>query len=142
MRLGGCASYDQLTHRWRTGDIVSVSLFGKNMVILNSLEAANELLDKKGAIYAARPVLPVSGNIMKCDRFMVFQQYGSDLKDMRRLVFQSVGTHNSLMRLTGALEDLVKEFIRRVATDPSSLSRHVKRYAGLALYPMSIDVRV
>ncbi|EPS98969.1 hypothetical protein FOMPIDRAFT_1125292 [Fomitopsis schrenkii] len=111
--------------RW--GDIVSISLFGKRMVILNSLDVANELLDRKGAIYSDRPVLPVSGEIVNLARFTGFQQYGPVLKNMRRLVSQTVGTNKSLTQLTGALEDLVQDFVRRVASDPLSLSRHVQR---------------
>lgn len=115
----------------RIGDIVSISLFGKRMVILNSLDVANELLDRKGAIYSDRPVLPVSGEIVNLARFTGFQQYGPVLKNMRRLVSQTVGTNKSLTQLTGALEDLVQDFVRRVASDPLSLSRHVQRYAKL-----------
>ena len=78
-----------------TGDIVSITLFGRRTAILNSLDSANELLDKTGAIYSDRPVLPVSGIIVVCNRFVVLQPYGRDHKAMRRLVSQTVGTHDS-----------------------------------------------
>ena len=37
------------------GDLVFVRLFQKPVVILNSLRAAQDLLEKKGAIYSDRP---------------------------------------------------------------------------------------
>lgn len=117
----------------RTGDIVSVNLFGKRMVILNSLEVANELLDKKGAIYSDRPVFPVSCGIMNCNIFMGFNQYGPSLKNMRRLVSQTIGSNKSLMQLMGPLEALTQDLVRRVASNPLSLSQHVQRYAWLTI---------
>ena len=36
------------------GDIVYTSLFGRPIVVLNSIDAARDLLDKKGANYSSR----------------------------------------------------------------------------------------
>lgn len=110
-----------------TGDIVSINMLGQRMVILNSFDAAEQILDKKSAIYSDRPYLPVGGGIMNCDRFLAFQSYGTPWRDMRRLFAQTVGTHKGLMELTGHLEDLVCNFLGRVASDPPSLMRHVQR---------------
>ena len=97
------------------------------MVILNSLEVTKAMLDKKGTVYSDRPLFPVSGTILGFTRFAGFKEYGPRLKDMRRLIFQTVGTHTSLMQLMHAQEDHVYDFLRSVASDPSSLSRHVHR---------------
>lgn len=102
-------------------------MLGQRMVILNSFDAAEEILDKKSAIYSDRPYLPVCGGIMNCDRFLAFQSYGTPWREMRRLFAQTVGTHKGLMELTGHLEDLVCDFLLRVASDPPSLTRHVQR---------------
>ena len=37
------------------GDVVFARLFQKPVIILNSLRAAQDLLEKKGAIYSDRP---------------------------------------------------------------------------------------
>ena len=46
-----------------TGDIVSLSIFGRTLIILNSVEAANDLLYKKSSIYSDRPHLPMRGDL-------------------------------------------------------------------------------
>ena len=102
-------------------------MLGQRMVILNSFDAAEEILDKKSAIYSDRPYLPVCGGIMNCDRFLAFQSYGTPWRERRRLFAQTVGTHKGLMELTGHLEDLVCDFLLRAASDPPSLTRHVQR---------------
>ena len=39
------------------GTVIHIHAFGKPMIILNSYEAAKDLLDRRGAIYADRPRL-------------------------------------------------------------------------------------
>lgn len=45
--------------RWlliqRLGDVVYARLLGKEMIILNTLQAARDLLEKRSAIYSDRP---------------------------------------------------------------------------------------
>lgn len=38
-----------------TGDVVYIQLFGQPMVVLHTLEAARDLLEKRSAIYSDRP---------------------------------------------------------------------------------------
>jgi Cytochrome P450 len=47
--------------RWgkEFGDVVHVSALGQHIVIINSLKAANELLEQRSAIYSGRPYLPM-----------------------------------------------------------------------------------
>jgi hypothetical protein len=40
------------------GDIVSFSVFGQVIIMLNSCKAAKDLLEKNGDIYSDRPVIP------------------------------------------------------------------------------------
>ena len=55
VRLNVCAYCAELS----VGDIVHVKVMGKTMIILNSAEAATELLDKRASIYSDRPILPL-----------------------------------------------------------------------------------
>jgi hypothetical protein len=41
------------------GDVVHVHALGRHFIILNSIEAANELLDQRSAIYSDRPFIPM-----------------------------------------------------------------------------------
>ena len=42
-----------------TGDVLSFHVFGKVIVVLNSLKASKDLLERRGDIYSDRPVIPV-----------------------------------------------------------------------------------
>jgi hypothetical protein len=48
----------QPTHSF-AGDVMYLEVFGKPMVVLDTHEAAVDLLEKKGSIYSDRPEFPV-----------------------------------------------------------------------------------
>jgi hypothetical protein len=42
-----------------TGDVLSLHVFGKVIVVLNSYKANKDLLERRGNIYSDRPVIPI-----------------------------------------------------------------------------------
>jgi hypothetical protein len=56
------------TSRWtkyltQPGDISSVTVFGRPLIILNSVKIAMEMLEKKSSKYSDRPVMPMGGEL-------------------------------------------------------------------------------
>jgi hypothetical protein len=47
------------TEAFTTGDIVSVKAFGQRIIILGSMKACTDLLDKRSHNYSDRPSLPM-----------------------------------------------------------------------------------
>lgn len=43
------------------GPISSVSVFGQTIIVVNDLQTALELLDKRSSVFSDRPVLPFAG---------------------------------------------------------------------------------
>jgi hypothetical protein len=56
--------YYQKLSKELNSDILSFSVLGQRVIVLNSVEAAVDLLDKRGAKYSDRP------------RFVLFEQMG------------------------------------------------------------------
>lgn len=109
------------------GDIISVHLLGKLIVILNSSHVADGMLGKKSAISSDRPLFPVAGEVMGWRRLLALHQYGPRWREICRLFSQTIGTHNSLMRLANGLEKEACELVRRIAADPTSLTQYAQR---------------
>lgn len=42
-----------------TGEIVHINIFGQDIIFLNSVRVANDLLEKRSSIYSDRPRLPL-----------------------------------------------------------------------------------
>lgn len=49
------------------GDIVYANILGQELVILNSMEAVNDLLDTRSQNYSDRPVFTMVGELMKAE---------------------------------------------------------------------------
>ncbi|KAH9887973.1 cytochrome P450 [Cubamyces lactineus] len=82
---------------WRTfwdlsskyGDVVCVSVPGQTTIVLNSVAAASDLLDKRSSIYSSRPVPVVSiSRTLGWDWFMTFMPYDDHWRRARRLFWQ------------------------------------------------------
>jgi hypothetical protein len=50
-----------------SGDISSVTVLGRPLIILNSAKVAMDMLDKKSAKYSDRPVMPMGGELGELD---------------------------------------------------------------------------
>ena len=42
-----------------TGDVIHLQVFGKSIILLNSAEATNDLLEGRFGIYSDRPAFPL-----------------------------------------------------------------------------------
>ncbi|TFY69462.1 hypothetical protein EVJ58_g398 [Rhodofomes roseus] len=129
------------SHEWQTfaewgekwGDIVSVTLLGQPVLVLNTSAAAIEILDKKSSIYSDRPTLPVCGEVIGWDRTLVLLHYGPVWRETRRLFSQTIGTRDSLMHLSDQLEREGHRFVARLMANPAALFQHVRGFTGASI---------
>lgn len=67
----------------RYGDVVHLKVLNKTLIILNSVEAAVELLDKRSMNNSDRPALPVY-NLLGTGESFAFMEYGKKYRTERR----------------------------------------------------------
>ncbi|KAH9038268.1 cytochrome P450 [Lactarius hengduanensis] len=65
-------------------DIIHANVMGSHIVILNSIKAANELLDKRSSIYSDRPPLVAIRELFGMDYNIALAQYGTAWRHSRR----------------------------------------------------------
>ncbi|KAF4564799.1 hypothetical protein EYR40_010971 [Pleurotus pulmonarius] len=89
LRVFPKANPELVFHNWAKtyGDIIHLSFFGRSVVVLNSLEAAVDLLEKRSAIYSDRPDLVVY-DLMGWTPNLAFLPYGERFKK-HRAIFHS-----------------------------------------------------
>ncbi|KAF4596650.1 hypothetical protein EYR38_008037 [Pleurotus pulmonarius] len=73
------------------GDVVYVNLFGRHIVVLNSKEAAYDLLEKRSALYSDRPDMVVWG-LLGWGTTLTFLPYGDQFRRHRKLVHSHLMT--------------------------------------------------
>ncbi|KZS91083.1 cytochrome P450 [Sistotremastrum niveocremeum HHB9708] len=102
-------------HEWakQYGDVIYLSVLGKPVIILNSHEAAVDLLIKKAAIYSDRPTSTMGGKIVGWEDSIALVPYHRQFKTMRRWFGLLMGTRSST-HLWDVEEQMTKRFIRKV----------------------------
>ncbi|OBZ76382.1 O-methylsterigmatocystin oxidoreductase [Grifola frondosa] len=138
------------SHEWKTfakwgdrwGDIISVTLFGQPIVVLNSSQHAFDVLEKKSAIYSDRPTIVVGGEMIGWNRALVLLPYGNTFREYRRLLFQLIGTRQSVTLLHPFLDEQTRNFIVRLHGAPNDVVKQVRKAAGSIILMMSHGYKV
>ncbi|KAF9558599.1 cytochrome P450 [Agrocybe pediades] len=66
-------------------DLVYLRVAGKGILVLDTLEAANDLFDKRSSIYSSRPQFPMVGELMGWKWLFAGMEYGEPWRERRRL---------------------------------------------------------
>jgi hypothetical protein len=109
------------------GKVVHVDAAGQPMIILNDVDLANELLDKKGATCSNRPVLNM-GELAGFKEFTVFLMYGQPLKESRKYIHRAIGNRESLKIFDTLFEAEARKYLKAILRDPGDIHEHIRRY--------------
>ncbi|KAF4601249.1 hypothetical protein EYR38_005901 [Pleurotus pulmonarius] len=112
------------------GDICSISILGQTIIILNSPEAATDMLDKKSSIYSDRPVLQMGGELVGWKNTMALLPYGERFRNYRRSFHRTIGTRSNVAKFHSPQELETRRFLSRVLVNPAELSSHIRQTVG------------
>jgi len=109
------------------GDICSVTVLGQPIIILNSAEAAFDMLDKKSPIYSDQPVLQMAGELVGWKNSLVLLPYGDRFRYFRRCCHTVIGTRATMKRFYPVEEVETHAFLQRILAKPADLAAHVRQ---------------
>ena len=110
-----------------TGDVVCVTVPGQTLIILNSLKAAIDLLDKRSAAYAARPDLILSGRMLGWDQTIILSQpHQPRFRDMRRQMHRYIGSRDAMIKFRKLQTQEMHKSMKRLMRDPDHFADHVR----------------
>ncbi|KAF7968957.1 hypothetical protein HWV62_28806 [Athelia sp. TMB] len=112
-------------------DVIYLNVLGTRIVVLNSYEAANELLEKRAAIYSSRPPFVVLWELMGWRGNFQTIPYGEFWRSHRRLFNDefnqqgkaSIWHHPYQMRA-------INEMLRKLLESPDKWKAHLRQQAG------------
>ncbi|TFK33961.1 cytochrome P450 [Crucibulum laeve] len=81
-------TYDKWCRELGT-DILHLDVAGTSIVVLNTFEAAWELLEKRSSLYSGRPRMPMLNELMGWDFDFGFMDYGDRWRQHRKLMHQA-----------------------------------------------------
>ncbi|KAJ3539842.1 hypothetical protein NMY22_g4549 [Coprinellus aureogranulatus] len=105
-------------------DVLHMSIFGINFIILNSMQATKDLLEKRGKIYSARMSLPMF-EIAEYTKLVAFETNTKRWADGRRLIMQFL-TGKELPKLYPVIEDECSKLPAKIYKNPAKLGDHLE----------------
>ncbi|KAI0051887.1 cytochrome P450 [Auriscalpium vulgare] len=81
--------------RNKHGDMIYLNILGKPILILNTQEAAADLLDRRANIYSDRPRLIMANEILTGSNSFTFSNYGDRWRRMRRAAHEGLGPNTA-----------------------------------------------
>ncbi|PPQ96482.1 hypothetical protein CVT26_010476 [Gymnopilus dilepis] len=119
------------------GDIVSVSVLGQQIIVLNSVKHAVEMLDKRSSIYSDRPVMQMGGELVGWKNTLVLIPYGDRFRNFRKLFHRAIGSQAAASEFQPVQEIESRRFLRRILANPEELAAHVRKTAGAVILRIS-----
>jgi len=113
--------------RWAQtyGDVMHLSVIGQSFIILSSRKAIDDLLEKRGAIYSDRPIVPMAGDLAGYGQYVAMFPYGPRHREGRKLFLGTLNPRNA-PRLQAVQEETVASFVAKLAEDPSNFLLHIR----------------
>lgn len=117
--------FQQLGQQYNS-DIISVNLAGNQLIILNNIEDAHELLDKRSAKYSSRPHMVFGFDYISAGRRIVLMPYGPKWRTHRSAIHLMMNRQAALAyRPTQILE--TKILMGDLLTDAGDFYWHIRQ---------------
>ena len=122
------------------GDVLSFHVFGQVIIILNSVKANKDLLEKRAEIYSDRPVIPffimcvlkfgVSASKLIYYRmgwkwFLMIARHGEPWRQGRKVLDRSLGPH-ATAAYRSVQEAKARMLLTRMLGSPHELAAHIE----------------
>ncbi|OSD00652.1 cytochrome P450 [Trametes coccinea BRFM310] len=111
-------------------DVVYFTVLGTHLLVINSFEAARDLLDKRGALYSDRPRLVMIKELMDWEWNLILMSYGKLFLAYRRTVQQEFQPTNVAELHHPVMTREVIAFLGRLLSTPDNLVEHLKHMAA------------
>ncbi|KAI0275201.1 cytochrome P450 [Gloeopeniophorella convolvens] len=122
-------------------DIVHVNVVGTDIVILNSARAANELLDKRSAIYSDRPAVPALTSLVNMEWNFGLIKYGARWRNWRK-VFHSYFNPQAAEKFQPTELKGSHHLLRNLLSTPEDLVHHIRHMAGEIIITLAYGLDV
>lgn len=121
-------------------DILSFNVLGQPVIVLNSIRAAIDLLDKRGANYCDRPRF-VLFEVMGWDRTLTFLQWGPAFR-LHRRIMQKALSKSSIIQFRSLQEREAAVMVRGVLDKPEDWESILRRFAVSVILGISYGINI
>ncbi|KAJ7247337.1 cytochrome P450, partial [Mycena rebaudengoi] len=122
-------------------DIIHLNVAGASIIVLNSVEAANDLLVKRSSIYSDRARMTMLNELMGWDFGVGFMKYGPRWRAHRRLL-QNEFNPTAALRFRPKELAATHELLRRILRNPESVMDHFRQIIADIVISVSYGIQV
>ncbi|KAL4261411.1 cytochrome P450 family protein [Pleurotus pulmonarius] len=117
-------------HEWAKtyGDVMYFRVLGRDIIVLDSIQAATELLEKRSALYSDRPSFTVYTSLLGWEHNVAFFPYGRRFRKHRKLL-QSMLTQQSVVKYRPIQLINSRHLVKGLMGNPKDFEHHISRYA-------------
>ncbi|PHH86202.1 hypothetical protein CDD83_10589 [Cordyceps sp. RAO-2017] len=129
--------------RWSrqyASDILSFRVLGQPVIVLNSVRAATDLLDRRGANYCDRPRF-VLFEVMGWGKTLTFLPWGPDFR-MHRRILQKSFQKSSIVRYQPLQEHETAVMLRGILDRPAGWETILRRFATAVVLGIGFGIRI
>ncbi|KEY72256.1 hypothetical protein S7711_00255, partial [Stachybotrys chartarum IBT 7711] len=119
-----------LKHKSLYGPISSVTVLGQTLVIINDLQIANELLEKRSIKHSSRPKQIFAGEMLGWENSLGFLPYSKRLRTYRKNASRIIGSKAAVSQFNKFQEEEVGHFLLHLLDDPDHFVKHIKKESG------------
>ncbi|KAF5343467.1 hypothetical protein D9758_011861 [Tetrapyrgos nigripes] len=114
-------------------DVIHIDVLGNHTVVLNSVKAATELLDRRSSNYSSRPALHMLDDLMGWDWNLSHMPYSDRWRRHRKAFthyFQprAITEHHPFQRKS--ITELLQKLLASPEPDPAELEGYIQHHAG------------
>ncbi|KAJ6517253.1 cytochrome P450 [Mycena vitilis] len=122
-------AFADMGKKW--GDIVSLTTFGTTLIIVNSVQIAEDLLDARGGNFADRPVIQMGGEMVGFRNVLALSQYGDRVRKERKLFHQLFGNSKAIEQFLPLLRSEIQKLLQNLLQKPrAALNQALYRASG------------
>ncbi|CAE7159557.1 unnamed protein product [Rhizoctonia solani] len=118
--------------RWANktaSDVIHCRVFGVNTIVLNSREAAVDLLERRSNIYSDRPRMVMAGELVGWNRMVAISNYSDRIKTIRKYMHNSISSRTSQDWQPQQEQEAIR-FLQKLRRSPENLISHIRHTAG------------
>ncbi|KAH9976325.1 cytochrome P450 [Lactifluus volemus] len=122
-------------------EVVHVDVVGTHVIIVNSIEAGNELFIKRSSIYSDRPPLPAVTRLIRADWLIAWISNGSRWRSVRRAFHRHLSS-TEIKRYHPLEQHVMHCLLQDLLESPENFSQHLRHMAGKIILGIAYGIDV
>ncbi|ETN36464.1 uncharacterized protein HMPREF1541_08742 [Cyphellophora europaea CBS 101466] len=117
-------------HRKLYGPISSMTVFGTTFIVLNDLQIATELMDKRSAKYSGRPSFPMASFVAGYEHAWLTQQHDDVHRAYRKMTHAQFGSFTAVDRWKQEYDVESRRYLLRLLQKSEGFLDHIRYGSG------------